>query len=240
MPDASSNNQPPAGDDRNLVIVDEDFVNADAEDRLWLFWERNKGTIVRTTTAVVVGILGYLFYYFQNEARKEAIGEEYTACQDESARRAFAGRHPGEPSAAVAMIEVGDDLKKANKFAEAAKAYDEASRLAALAGKAPAVNALGVRARLYSALSLQETGDPEASAAIAAVADDVSAPETLRGFAMLTLANIAIAKGDSATASKWLNMMDKRLRAGHVWKSDKEMLVQSEPALLAPAAPAAK
>ncbi|MSU66398.1 MAG: hypothetical protein EXS38_09925 [Opitutus sp.] len=106
------------------------------------------------------------------------------------------------------MVEVGDDLKKAAKFTDAAKAYDEASRLAGLAGKAPAVNALGARARLYSALSLQEAGDPKASAAVAADADDVSAPETLRGFAMLTLANIAIAKGDAATASKWLNTMD--------------------------------
>jgi hypothetical protein len=240
MPDASSNKQPPAGDDRNLVIVDEDFVNADAEDRLWLFWERNKGAIVRGTTALVVGILAFLAYYFWNEARKEAIGEEYTACQDESARRAFAGRHAGEPLAALALAEVGDDLKKAGKFAEAAKAYDEATRLAGLAGKSPAVLALGARTRLYSALARQEAGEAGAEAAIAAVADDTNAPETLRGFAMLTLANTAVAKGDTATATKWLNAMDKRLRAGHVWKGDKDSLVQSEPSLIAPATPAAK
>ena len=50
----------------------------------------------------------------------------------------------------------------------------------------------------------------------------------------------AVAKGDAAEATKWLNAMDKKLRAGHVWKSDKEALVQSEPSLIAPAAPAAK
>ncbi len=38
MPEDRSNKQPPAGDDRNLVVVDDDFVNADTEDRLWLFW----------------------------------------------------------------------------------------------------------------------------------------------------------------------------------------------------------
>ncbi|PHX80094.1 MAG: hypothetical protein CK541_01700 [Opitutia bacterium] len=68
----------------------------------------------------------------------------------------------------------------------------------------------------------------------------MKAPETLRGFAMLTLANLAVAKGDTAEATKWLNAMDKKLRAGHVWKSDKEALVQSEPSLIAPAAPTAK
>ena len=140
----------------------------------------------------------------------------------------------------MAITDVADDLKKAGKFADAAKAYDEASRLAGLAGKAPAIAALGTRARLYAALCRQEVGEAGAAKGIAAVADDVTAPETLRGFAMLTLANIAVAKGDAAEATKWLNAMDKKLRAAHVWKSDKDALVQSEPSLVAPPAPAVK
>jgi hypothetical protein len=240
MPEDSSNKQPPAGDDRNLVVVDEDFVNADTEDRLWLFWERNKGVIVKGTFGVVVGILAFLAYFFYAESRREALGEEFTACQDEAARRAFAARHSGEPLAAVAITDVADDLKKAGKFADAAKAYDEANRLTALAGKAPAISALGARARLYAALCRLEAGEAGADKAIGVVADDVNAPETLRGFAMLTLANLAVAKGDTAEATKWLNAMDKKLRAGHVWKSDKEALVQSEPSLIAPTAPATK
>ena len=145
MPEDRSSKQPPAGDDRNLVVVDEDFVNADTEDRLWLFWERNKDVIVKATFAVVVGILAFLAYFFWNESRREALGEEFTACQDEAARRAFAQSHQGEPLAAVAMTDVADDLKKAGKFADAAKAYDEANRLAGLAGKAPAVAAAPAR-----------------------------------------------------------------------------------------------
>lgn len=235
-----SNPQPPAGDDRNLVVVDDDFVNADAEDRLWLFWERHKALIVQTTTAVVVGILGFLAFFFWNEGQRAELGVEFTACQDEAARRSFALRHPGEPLAAVAMVDVADELKRAGKFAEAAPAYDEAGRLAGLVGKSPAAAALGTRARLYSALCRLEAGEAGASQGIAAVADDVNAPETLRGFAMLTLANVAISQGDTAEAARWLNAMDKKLRATHVWKSDKEMLVRSEPALLAPPGPTAK
>ena len=81
MPEDSSNKQPPAGDDRNLVVVDEDFVNADTEDRLWLFWERNKGIIVKGTFGVVVGILAFLAYFFWNESRREALGEEFISWQ---------------------------------------------------------------------------------------------------------------------------------------------------------------
>jgi hypothetical protein len=240
MPEDRSNKQPPAGDDRNLVVVDEDFVNADTEDRLWLFWERNKDVIIKGTVGIVVGILAFLAYFFWNESRRVALGEEFTACQDEAARRAFAQSHKGEPLAAVAMTDVADDLKKAGKLTDAAKAYDEAGRLAAAAGKTPAITALGTRTRLYAALCRQEAGEAGAAKEIAAVADDANAPETLRGFAMLTLANLAVAKGDTAEATKWLNAMDKKLRAAHVWKSDKDALVQSEPSLVTPAAPAAK
>ena len=122
----------------------------------------------------------------------------------------------------------------------AVRLYDEASRLAGLADKSPALLALGARTRLYAALARQEAGVAGADAAIADVANDTNVPDTLRGFAMLTLANIAIAKNDPATATKWLNAMDKKLRAGHVWESAKEALVQSEPSLIAPAAPATK
>ena len=55
MPEDRSNKQPPAGDDRNLVVVDEDFVNADTEDRLWLFWERNQDPIVKATVSMIAG-----------------------------------------------------------------------------------------------------------------------------------------------------------------------------------------
>jgi hypothetical protein len=51
---------------------------------------------------------------------------------------------------------------------------------------------------------------------------------------MYVLANLALTKGDSATAAKWVNLMDKRLKPNHVWASDKSWLVRSEPSLLTP------
>ncbi|MEY3958350.1 MAG: hypothetical protein RJA37_953 [Verrucomicrobiota bacterium] len=238
MSDDSAKKRPPADDDRNLVVVDEDFQNADAEDRLWLFWERNKALIVRGSSLVILGILAAIGHHFWQEARREEVGAEYAACQDEAARRAFAARHPGDPLSAVALAEVGDDLKRSGKLAEAAKAYDEAAAAADKAGDSPVVRSLALRARLYAGLTRSELGEKGAEAAVAAIADEPSAPETVRGFAMLSLANLAIARGDSAEAAKWLNAMDKRLRPGSVWQSDKAFLVRSEPSLTN--APAAK
>ena len=232
MAEDSSHKRPPSDDDRNLVVVDEDFANADAEDRLWLFWERNKNLIVRGTTVVVLAIIGAIGFHFWQESKREELGLAYVACQDEAARRAFAAAHPGEPLAAVALLEVADDLRKANKLEEAAKANEAAGK--AVAGDSKAVKAIATRARLYAALTRQELGQAEAEAGIVAVAEDNSAPDTLRGYAMYVLANLALTKGDSAAAAKWVNLMDKRLKPNHVWASDKSWLVRSEPSLLTP------
>lgn len=232
MAEDSSSKRPPSDDDRNLVVVDEDFANADAEDRLWLFWERNKNLIVRGTTVVVLTIIGAIGYHFWQEAKREELGQAYVACQDEAARRAFAAAHPGEPLAAVALLEVADDLRRANKLEDAAKAYEAAGK--AVVGDAKAVKAIAIRARLYGALTRQELGQADAEAGIVAVAEDNTAPDTLRGYAMYVLANLALTKGDSAAAAKWVNLMDKRLKPNHVWASDKSWLVRSEPSLLTP------
>ena len=232
MAEDSSKKRPPSDDDRNLVVVDEDFANADAEDRLWLFWERNKNLIVRGTTAVVLAIIGAIGFHFWQESKRTELGQAYVACTDADARRAFAAAHPGEPLAAVALLEVADDLRKANKLEDAAKAYEAAGK--AVVGESIAVKAIATRARLYAALTRQELGQADAEAGIVAVAEDNSAPDTLRGYAMYVLANLALAKGDSATAAKWVNLMDKRLKPNHVWASDKSWLVRSEPSLLTP------
>ena len=236
-----SENRPPKrnkpDDDRNLVVVDEDFANADTEDRLWLFWERNKTVIVRAITSVVVGVLAFLAFYFWKEAQHEALGESYVACQDEAARRAFAAAHPKEPLAAIALIEVADELRRKNKLDEAAKTYDEATVIATSANETPAMSAIAARAKLFAGLSRQELGQANAEAIITSVAEDNTAPETLRGYAMYVLANLALTRGDNAGAAKWINLMDKRLQATHVWAQDKNWLVRSEPALLTPLNP---
>ncbi|MEY3828309.1 MAG: hypothetical protein RL636_10 [Verrucomicrobiota bacterium] len=232
MAEDSSKKRPPSDDDRNLVVVDEDFANADAEDRLWLFWERNKNLIVRGTTVVVLAIIGAIGFHFWQESKREELGLAYVACQDEAARRAFAAAHPGEPLAAVALLEVADDLRRANKLEDAAKTYEAAGK--SVVGDAKAVKAIATRARLYAALTRHELGQAEAIAGIVAVAEDNTAPDTLRGYAMYVLANLALTKGDSAEAAKWVNLMDKRLKPNHVWASDKAWLVRSEPSLLTP------
>ena len=235
MAEDSSKQRPPNDDDRNLVVVDDDFIHADAEDKLWLFWQRNQTIIIRGTTIVVVGIIGFLAFHFWQQARQVSLGESYIACQDDVARRAFATANAGETLAGVALLEVADNLRKSNKLNEAAKAYDEAA-LNLKDAVAPALKALTVRAKLYAALTKVDLGQAGAESGLVTVAEDSTAPETLRGYAMIVLANNALTKGDNASAAKWINLMDKRLRPSNVWAGDKNWLVRSESGLLTPIA----
>lgn len=227
-------------DDRNLVVVDEDFAQADAEDRLWLFWERNKTIIVRGTTSIVIGVLAFLAFYFWQQAKRQEVGDAYNACKDAAAKRLFVAAHPREPLAVVALLEVADDLRQNSKLVEAAKTYDEVIPLAQAAGDSPLLKALATRARLYAALTRLDLGEKEAETSLVSIADDKTAPDTLRGYAMIILANTALHRGDSTSAAKWINLMDKRLLTNHVWTDEKNWLVRTEPSLLNPLpAPAA-
>lgn len=224
-----SRQKPPGGDDRNLVIVDEDFAQADSEDRLWLFWERNQERIVGGTVAVVIGLIGWFAFLSWSDSRAESLRAEYAAVSDDAGRLAFASAHPGETLAAVALLEVADSLKSAAKPAVAA--YDAAASAADAAGDTPALRTLGWRAKLYAGLLAQEAGATDASTRLATVAENAGAPDAIRGQAMLALARGAIAKADSAGARSWLDKMDRQLGPNHPWREEQRQLIASEPSL---------
>ena len=46
-----------AGDDRNLVLVDDDFQDADFEDKVWLFWRRHGKKTVAIAALVFFAIV---------------------------------------------------------------------------------------------------------------------------------------------------------------------------------------
>jgi len=228
MPE-DSRQKPPAGDDRNLVIVDEDFAQADSEDRLWLFWERNQERLVGGTVAVVVGLIAWFAVQSWIESEAEGLRTKYAEVKDDAGRAAFAAAHPGETLAAVALLEVADNLKTAGKPAVAA--YDAAAAAAEKAGSAPAVRAIGWRARLYAGLLAQDAGAADAATRLAQVADATGAPDALRGPAMLALARGALGKSDVAGARAWLDKMDRQLGPNHPWREEQRQLIVSEPSL---------
>ncbi len=221
-------NPSPKGDDRNLVVVDEDFAQADAEDRLWLFWERHRSTIVGSVTAVIVGLVAWFAYRAWDDARQEAVREAYAALTDDAGRRAFAAAHAGSPLATAALLTIADDLKSKGKGTS--QAYAEAA--ATDPGPSRAGQALVWRARLYAGLlALDEGATADGLARLAEVADAAEAPDALRGPAFLALARAALAAKDTARAREWLDKMDRLLGPNHPWRDEQRRLIANEPAL---------
>jgi len=233
---AQDRNPSPKGDDRNLVVVDEDFANADAEDRLWLLWERHRERIAWTFSSVILGLLAWFAFAAWADARREAIREAFAAAGgDEAALRAFAGTHPGHPLATAALLQLADRLHREGKGT--VEAYDAASSNEP--GPTRAGQALRWRARLYAGLLALDQGAPDATARLIAVAEAAEAPEALRGPAFLALARASLAAKDAAGARSWLDKMDRLLGPSHPWREDQRRLIASEPALrpTAPKAP---
>ncbi|HAZ66002.1 MAG TPA: hypothetical protein DCY41_04505 [Opitutae bacterium] len=216
-------------DDRNLVIVDEDFAHADSEDRLWLFWERNRERIIGSTLAIFIGLVCWFAVDAWLDSQREALREEYASLKDDAGRAAFASAHPGETLSVVALLEIADGLHEAGKPSLAA--YDVAATAAESAPNDKTVQSLGWRARLYAALQAQEAGAPDAIARLTRVAESTTAPDALRGPALLALARGAIAKSDYTAARNWLDKMDRQLGPNHPWREDQRALISSEPSL---------
>jgi len=232
---AQDRNPSPRDDDRNLVVVDEDFAHADAEDRMWLFWERHKERLLGGFAAVVAGLIAWFGYAAWSESRREDIRLAYAAArEDEAALRAFAAGHPGHPLAGAALLRVADRLQREGKGTVAA--YDAAA--AVDPGPTRAGQTLRWRARLYAGLLAADQGDASAARRLTEVAEAPEAPEALRGPAFLALARASLATKDAAGARAWLDKMDRLLGPNHPWREEQRRLIASEPALR-PAAPKA-
>lgn len=201
---AASADQTPsrtAGDDRNLVTIDENYLAPTFEDKLLIFWEKHGRTVITLVVVVAVALIARWGFNLFAEQRERAIAEEYAAAKDAAAMKAFAEAHPTAVLAGVAHLRLADEAYASGNFAAAQASYDSAAK--ALAGQP-----LGDRARIGSALSLFQAGNSTGGkAALEALANDLSFARTLRGEAAFHLALLARDAGQPAEAKKWVELV---------------------------------
>ena len=225
---------PRRGDDRNLVLVDQDFGQPDLEDRMWLFWVRNRSAIVGGAVLVIVAILGYIVWHAVGTYSLGAMQATYqeTGAKPE-AKLEFAKQYEGHALAGVAALEAADSFYKDKHFEKAAAAYVFAQKN--FSPKVPVQSASMARALVGEAFALQASGKQEAGAAILQrLADDNRFPMADRGQAMYNLVLLALEKQSLEEARQWLDTMDKVLPANNPWQQKKLMLIMQEPRLLKP------
>ena len=115
-----------AGDDRNLVLVDDDFQDADFEDKVWLFWRRHGKKTVAIAALVFFAALAVIVYTQLKQMHVYALQNEYAALSTADERRAFAREHLADPMSGTIFYALGNALYGESKFAEAAADYNAA------------------------------------------------------------------------------------------------------------------
>lgn len=241
MSDNTRKKAVPADDDRNLVLVDGDFNEADLDDKIWLFWERNRGYLVFSAVAIFVAGLGYIGVQAFRAQHARGIGAAYAVAETPELKVGFAERHRGEPLAALAALEAADAAYAKSDYAEAARRYALAGELAALAGaKAKPV---AVRAPVSAALCDLRAGREEAGLKqLEAIASAATADKAAKCHALFALAEHACGRKDFAKARDYLDRFDRDSAGAAGWASGsgpKAMLMRVFPELLAAEAPAA-
>lgn len=240
MSDFSRKSRAAADDDRNLVLVDGDFQEADLDDKIWLFWERNRAYLAGGAAAIFIAGLGFLAFRAARDYRVELIGADYAQATTPEMKIAFAERNMGQPLAAFAALEAADAAYAKGDYAGAAKRYAQAADYAALA--APRAPVVAVRAPVAAGLAEIRAGRVEAGVKrLQAVADYTASPVGARLHALFCLAERACGEKDFAKARTLLDRFDREASGDPAWNrpdSPKALLIRAFPELTV--APAAK
>jgi len=222
----------PAGDDRNLVAIDPSTMLS-FEDRVTLFWEKNRTIVYVVCALVVVAIVGRGILNYSARQKELAVQAAYAAATTNDQLKSFASAHAGHALAGVALVRLADDAYKAGKAAEAVTGYDSALN-------ALKTGPLAARAKLGRALAKAISGKAaEATAELKTLADDTAELKSIRSESLYHLTSLAVDAANAADAQKYVDQLMK-LDVSSSWTQRAMALRATLPAAPAPAADAAK
>ncbi len=222
-----------AGDDRNLVPVDENYLAPTFEDRLRLFWEKNSRSVLAACALVLVVILGKGAYEVFTAQREKAIASEYGAATSDDQLKAFVAAHNDHVLGGLAQLRLADQAYAAGNYAEARAAYDKAAGILKN-------NTFGQRARLGSAISAVQAGaTSDGQAALKQLSADLTLAKLVRSEAAYHLAALAAEAGDSTEAIRLIEQATVIDPDGH-WADRASMLRSTLPSVAETGAPAEK
>lgn len=220
----------PAGDGRNLVPVDENYVALTFEDRLRIYWQKNGKSVVALVVIVLLAILAKGAWDYRTAQRELDIQREYAAATTSAQLKAFATAHSGHVLAGVARLRMADEDYAAGRSTEAIYGYEDAL---------PALKAgpLASRARLGLAMAKIQGGKTaDGEAALKVLAADPAETKATRVEAAYQLASLASVAGRSEDVKKYSDQV-MALDPSSPWLQRVLMLRASLP--VAEAAPAA-
>lgn len=215
------------GDDRNLIEIDEAFKEAEFEDKMWLFWERYKTHIITAILAAIFATIAVQGIRVYQDSRIASIQASFMEATTSEQKIAFAAAHSNHPLAAIALLEVADELYAAESFNDAAALYADAIRSAA---NAPELKA---RAELGQGVALARSGNrSQAMGVLNALAANPVAADSFRGEAAFHSAILALEDGQVDRARESLESI-LPLRFAGLWRDQAERMLRTKPQLQA-------
>ncbi len=116
----------PNADERKTVILDEQLEGVEFGDKVWLYWTRNKKSIVTSIVlafAIIIGVNGWKVY---KASQEQALAQAYSAVSSVAQLSEFAKEYAGTTLAGVALLQCADATYADGKFADAQKLYADA------------------------------------------------------------------------------------------------------------------
>jgi hypothetical protein len=198
---ATPSSPKPAGDDRNLVAVDENYVAPSFEDKLHTFWAKNSTAVLVLCVAVLLGIVAKYGWDEVQKNRDNEIRADFAAASTSEKLKAFALNHPGHPLAGVAQLQLADEAYTAGKSADAVLGYQTAVPL--LKG-----TPFAGRAQLGLAMAQIQAGkNAEGEAALKALGSDEGQLKGVRAEAIYQLTSIAVTAARADDVKKFSDQL---------------------------------
>jgi hypothetical protein len=186
----------PAGDDRNLVPVNETTA-VTFEDKLHLFWKKNSKAVFGLIALVLLAIAGKEGWEYLQRQKDDDVKAAFAAATTPEKQKAFIAEHKDHVLAGIAQLQIADEAYKAGKSADAIAGYDQA--IASLK-QGP----LAARAQLGRALAKIQGGkSAEGIADLKQLADDKNQLKAIRSEAAYDLTSLAVEAGNAADAQKY-------------------------------------
>ena len=192
---ATPSNPNRAGDDRNLVPVDETTAIT-FEDKLHVFWKKNRTAVLALCVLVVVGILGKGGWDYLAGKKELDVEKAYATATSSDQLKAFAAAHPNHTLGGIAQLRLADEAYTAGKSADAIAGYD---KVIAVLKTGP----LAARAQVGRALAKIQAGKgAEGATDLKQLANDASQLKAIRSEAAYHLMSLAVEGGNAAEAQK--------------------------------------
>lgn len=194
-------------DERKTVVLDEDLENVEFDDKVWLYWKRNRNFIMLTLFAallIVVGTQGWKMYSASVNAE---LASAYEAASANGTLADFAKTNAGAKLSGVALMENADKFYNEAKYTEAKADYQKAQ-------SALKSTILFGRVKLGEAVCEYMISKKSGKTMLEGVFNDASIDGSYRAQAGYMLAQAQLAEGDKAAAKTVLENIAKNPKNG--------------------------